>query len=95
MGNKCIEECLVVVHLGIKLNADMNTTIWINDMCNTGKGIVFSLSQVGVRSGGLSPLTSANIWSKVALPAITYGCELWQLNATNLEQLAKTQKICS
>ena len=93
MGDKSIEECLDIVHLGIKLDTCLNTTIRIKDMCTKGKAIFFSLSQVGVRPSAFNPLTSANVWSKVALPAMTYGCELWQLSATNLGQLEIAQNL--
>ena len=73
------------------------THVWIPPYgiktCIKGKGIFFSLSQVGLRPGAFIPLISANVWSKVALLAMTYGCELWQLNATNLEQLVIARKF--
>ena len=83
---------LSVVHLGITIDAFLNSSIRIKEMCNKGKGIFFSLAHVGVRGHGLNPLTSANIWSKIALPAVTYGCELWKINATNMSELERIQK---
>ena len=87
-----IEESESIVHLGITIDAFLNSSIRIKEMCNKGRGIFFSLAYVGARGYGLNPLTSANIWSKIALPAVTYGCELWKINATNMSELERTQK---
>ena len=94
LGEDIIEESESIVHLGITIDAFLNSSIRIKEMCNKGKGIFFSLAHVGVRGHGLNPLTSANIWSKIALPAVTYmyGCELWKINATNMSELERTQK---
>ena len=92
LGENTIEESQSIVHLGITIDGFLNSSIRLKEMCNKGKGIFFSLAHVGVRGHGLNPLTSANIWFKIALPAVTYGCELWKINATNMSELDRTQK---
>ena len=82
-----------IVHLGIKIDAFLNTSIKIQEMCNKAQGI-FSLAEVGVRGHGLDPRTSANVWSKIALPAVTYECELGKIATNFQEQSGEKSGIC-
>ena len=61
-------------------------------MCSTGKVFSLALHMLGCKATALIPLTSTNIWSQFAQPAVTYGCQLWKINATNMSELEITQK---
>ena len=92
MGNKPVDETDVITHLGIRINAYLETTVGIKEMCKKGKAILFSLTRLGVRPNALNPKTASNIWSKIALPSFTYGCQLWRMNVSNIDNIERTQK---
>ena len=73
-------------------SAYLETTVRIKEMCKKGKAIFFSLTRVGVRPNALNPITASNIWSKIALPYFTYGCQLWRMNVSNIDDIERTQK---
>ena len=77
LGGSSVCETESFVHLGIQINAYLDTTNKVKEMCKKGKGTYFSLTHVGVKPNGLNPLTSANIWNKIGLPSsfmdVNYG----------------------
>ena len=45
MGNKPVEETYVITHLGIRINAYLETTVRIKEMCKKAKAISLILPE--------------------------------------------------
>ena len=45
------------------------------------------------RYGGLNPVIAADLWKRIGIPKMLYGCELWHLNRHAVSELEKVQNI--
>ena len=41
----------------------------------------------------LNPVIAADLWKRIGIPKILYGCELWHLNRHAVSELEKVQNI--
>ena len=79
--------------MGIVLNSVFSSVKRTKEMCNRGKAILAGLSDIGVKSNGFNPLTSAFLWEKICLSSILYGSEVWYcLTKYETSILERTQK---
>jgi len=77
LGNKLIPIVSSRTYAGVTLSTDLSNTIVIKNACDKGRSVFYSIVGAGIGKDGMNPINSATIWSKVVLPAMTYGCELW------------------
>ena len=40
--------------------------------------------KMGAHYGGLNPIISVELWKRIGIPKMLYGCELWQLNRQDI-----------
>jgi hypothetical protein len=93
IGEQRIEEVDHIDHVGIKLCAYFSNKLMIGERCKRGKGLLAGLSSAGLRAQGLNPLISASLWSKICIPSMLHGAELWgNLKKTEWNELEKAQK---
>ena len=49
--------------------------------------------RMGARYGGLNPVIAADLWKRIGIPKMLYGCELWHLDRHVVSKLEKVQNI--
>ena len=99
IGSSIIEESDNINHLGIRRASKGASTERTTHACRKGRGAFHALSNIGVRPRGLNPKTSVSLYTRVVLPSVLYGCELWNdllgkdIRALNVFQHYVTKKI--
>jgi len=77
LGDQPLEVVATYNYLGIILAADMSSRIRSDTMSKKGYANLGILKSLGFHADGLSPVTCSNIWSKMLIPSMLYGCEVW------------------
>ena len=60
---------------------------------SNGREASIILMRMGARYGGLNPVIAVGLWRRIGIPRMVYGCELWQLNRSDISELEKVQNI--
>ncbi|KAK3106167.1 hypothetical protein FSP39_014105 [Pinctada imbricata] len=77
-------------HLGILLDRKLSNTCRIIEACSKGRKTYFSLKSS--MTGPVNPVTMANLYKKVIVPTVLYGCELWNsLSKSDVRKLNQFQ----
>ena len=63
--------------LGIRQSCTLKYHHRIEERCQKAKNAFHALADPGMRCDALNPVTSAELYNKVILPTVLYGCELW------------------
>ena len=72
LGDSKIKPSNASLHLG---TTDLLSTSDIDSSCRKGRNAYFAI--VGMGSQTLNPLTVTSLYSKVVVPTVLYGCEMW------------------
>ena len=92
LGSQTIPQTSFVKHLGFRQEASRRSLDRTIEACKKARNSFYALSEVGVRPLGLNPLISIDLYKKVVIPTLTYGCELWNdLRIQDLMELGKLQ----
>ncbi|MEW8545051.1 MAG: reverse transcriptase family protein, partial [Candidatus Thiodiazotropha sp.] len=76
-GTKRIPQKHSVIHLGILQDATRSTIDRTRDICTKARNAFYAMADIGVHPYGLNVETSINMYRKVVIPIVTYGCEIW------------------
>lgn len=80
------------MHLGIRQSQNTRSKARTSECCQKGKNAFFALLTLGVKPLGLNPITSANLYRKIIIPSVLYGCELWNhLTQSEIDELNRLQ----
>ena len=94
LGRKLIPQSSATVHLGIKQESNRSLSSRVRDACAKGTSSLFSMADIGVRPCGLNPKTSIDLYRKVVMPTVLYGCEVWnKLKTCDVYEINKFQRM--
>ncbi len=77
LNGKPIEITESEKHVGIRLNAKSDSRLRTKEACNKGRNTLMSLLNIGVKSDGMNPITSAHLMKCIVFPRALFGSELW------------------
>jgi len=77
LGDQRLEIVASYNYLGIIISGDGSSQARTTTMANKGYANLGMLKASGFHSEGLSPLTCSNLWQRLLIPSILYGCEVW------------------
>ncbi|MES9883122.1 MAG: reverse transcriptase family protein [Sedimenticola sp.] len=86
LGHDVIQQTQNVKHVGVFLNSKLSNKDKIENACRKAKASFFSLLSIRLHTDYVNPLTSAALVSKVCIPTLLFGSELWN-NLTTAEYL--------
>lgn len=96
LGPDKITQSRKAKHLGIHLNDKMSDTDKVENAIQNAKSSLFSLLSVNIDSYRHNPITSASLISKVCLPRLLHGCELWSnLKKFDYNRLDTVQRLAA
>ncbi|CAG2221397.1 unnamed protein product [Mytilus edulis] len=75
LGDKSVNISTETKHLGILRTVDLSPSTDIQHSCRKGRNAYFAIAGTG--SCLLNPLTVCGLYNKIVIPAVLYGCELW------------------
>ena len=75
LGDKSVNISTETKHLGILRTVDLSPSTDIQHSCRKGRNAYFAIPGTG--SCLLNPLTVCGLYNKIVIPAVLYGCELW------------------
>ncbi|MEW8546047.1 MAG: reverse transcriptase family protein [Candidatus Thiodiazotropha sp.] len=87
LGNAVIPQKRSVTHLGVRQESNRSSTVRTREACTKGRSVFYSMADIGVRPCGLHPDISIDLYKKVVIPTVLYGCEIWN----NLKQCDRTE----
>lgn len=94
--NSPIPVVKIKKYAGITLKYNCKPNDAIKEACDKGKHLLNSFYFIGIRDGGMNPLTSMKIWKRIILPSVLYGCELWSnMTNTSIEELELCQRYAA
>lgn len=83
-------------YAGVPLAYNLKSNYAIEEACDKGKHLLNSFYFIGIRDGGMNPLTSLKIWKRIILPSVLYGCELWSgIPHSMIEKLELCQRYAA
>jgi hypothetical protein len=77
LGDQRLEIVTSYNYLGIIISGDGSSQTRTTTMANKGYANLGMLKASGFHSEGLSPLTCSNLWQRLLIPSMLYGCEVW------------------
>jgi hypothetical protein len=96
LGSENIAQTRQAKHLGIFLNDKLTDTDKVENATRKAKSSLFSLLSIKINSNYLNPITSASLVSKICIPQLLYGCELWSnLKQFEYDKLDKFQRLAA
>ena len=66
---------------------------FVTKAVSSGREAGMVIMGMGARYGGLNPVIAADMWKRIGIPKMLYGCELWHLNRHAVSELEKVQNI--
>ncbi|WAR32008.1 hypothetical protein MAR_034550 [Mya arenaria] len=89
-GPNKIERTDKIRHVGIQLNDKMTDNDKISVACKKAESSFYSLLSINIGTFHINPLTSASLVSKICIPKLLFGAELWNnLTKSNCMQLER------
>ncbi|WAR12539.1 hypothetical protein MAR_026719 [Mya arenaria] len=90
LGQNKIERTDKIRHVGIQLNDKMTDNDKISGACKKTESSLYSLLSINIGTFHINPLTSASLVSKICIPKLLFGAELWNnLTKSNCMQLER------
>jgi len=77
LGDQRLEIVTSYNYLGVIISGDGSSQNRTLTMANKGYANLGMLKASGFHSEGLSPLTCSNLWQRLLIPSMLYGCEVW------------------
>ena len=77
MGSDTKVNTDCIKHVCVHINKQLNDKVKVQNGCCKAKTALFSLLSIKMHPLHLNPLTSASIISKVCIPRLLFGAELW------------------
>ncbi len=94
-GSSMIEDGSSYKHLGLLQTKQLKSPGDIVTVVNNVRSTFLGLSNVGVHSDGLNPITSLKLYKSIVLPRALFGCELWNaICVTNMRKLETIHHFC-
>ncbi|CAC5398246.1 unnamed protein product [Mytilus coruscus] len=75
LGDNSVNVSTEIKHLGILRTVDLSQSTDIQHSSRKGRNAYFAIAGTG--SCLLNPLTVCGLYNKIVMPAVLYGCELW------------------
>ncbi|WAR15073.1 hypothetical protein MAR_005178, partial [Mya arenaria] len=89
-GPNKIERTDKIRHVGIQINDKMTDNDKISGACKKAESSFYSLLSINIGTFHINPLTSASLVSKICIPKLLFGAELWNnLTKSNCMQLER------
>jgi len=92
-----IPVCDSVIYAGIMLTCTNSSKELAERACDKMRKTVAANYKLGLKYGGLNPMSCSTIWTRVILPSALFGCESWGalLRGKDIADLEITQrKFC-
>ncbi|MES9881493.1 MAG: reverse transcriptase family protein [Sedimenticola sp.] len=95
LGDEIVPDKEEYLHLGIVCDKYLSDTENVKQ-CNTKlRGTFLSLSNSGLGSNDLHPLTSKKLYNTVVLTKAVYGCEMWNsLSSQQVSVIERGHRFC-
>ncbi len=93
LGSRVISEKESWFNLGKIWHINNESSAFISKPVTRGREAGMVLMKMGAHYGGLNPIISVELWKRIGIPKILYGCKLWQLNRQDIFELEKVQNI--
>ena len=93
LGSRVISEKESWFNLGKIWHINNESSAFVSKAVTRGREAGMVLMKMGAHYGGLNPLISIELWKRIGIPKMLYGCELWQLNRQDIFELEKVQNI--
>ena len=93
LGSRVILEKESWINLGKIWHINKDSSAFVSKAITRGRESGMVLMKMGARYGGLNPIISVELWKRIGIPKMLYGCELWQLNRHDIVELEKVQNI--
>lgn len=95
LGNQIIHEDIQYTHLGIICNKYCSLNDNVHSASIKLRGTLLNISNSGISSGALNPISLLKIYRSVVLPKSLYGCELWSyLTSANILEIERAHRFC-
>ena len=93
LGPTQLTEVSHTMYIGNKICAYNDTHDRSVEMSNRAFSYLGALLSTGFHSLGLSPTTNAELWRRLCIPSMLFGCEVWgNLNNVEYELFEKAQR---
>ena len=90
LGPNKIEHTSKIRHVGVQLNDKMTDNDKISVACKKAESSFYSLLSINIGTSQINPLTSASLVSKICIPKLLFGAELWNnLSKSNCLKLER------
>ena len=96
IDQNAIPICDHANHLGIVQSSNRKQTKCIQQASGRGRNAFIAIQGIGAKSSGLNPITGCDLYRKVVIPSVLYGCELWNnLSEKKVSEINKFQHMAS
>ena len=92
LGNEKVNERREYDHVGVKACTISTDNERVEEKIGKGRRALNAASGLGIRKCGISMKTCNLIFWTIVMPIITFGCEIWQLNDKDTENLQSFQR---
>ena len=93
LGDEKVNERLEYDHGGIKACTLTNDNGRVSEKISKGRRVLNATSGLGIRKNGLSMKTCNLIFWTIVIPTLTFGCEIWLLSDSDIENIQNFQKF--
>ncbi|OWF54458.1 hypothetical protein KP79_PYT21619 [Mizuhopecten yessoensis] len=88
IGTNPIQIALSHLHLGVPVSNRMNNGERVAKACEKGRSVIHAVLGINAKSTSMNALVEVNIYRKVVIPSILFGCEHWsQINQADIRNL--------
>ena len=96
IDQNAIPICDHAYHLGIVQSSNRKQAKCIEQASERGLNAFFAIQGIGAKSSALNPITGCDLYRKVVIPSVLYGCELWNnLSEKDVSEINKFQHMVS
>ena len=92
LGKEKVGERQEYDHVGVKACTIQSDNGRVEEKIGKGRRALNAASGLGIRKSGISMKTCNLIFWTIVMPIITFGCEIWQVNDRDIENLQYFQR---
>ena len=93
LGGDVVDEVNSYKNLAVTKCYTLSSTLAIEDSLTSARIKAYSiLCDRNLNMNFTCPLIYLRLWPSICIPSLLYGCELWQLNLTQLNNLEAFQR---
>lgn len=88
LGDKDIPELTCYTHVGVEIHVDGNMQDSVHEHVSKARRALNAMTGLGIREGGINPLTASKMYKCVCLPLMLYGSEVQVIRQKELNTLS-------